>query len=107
MHYVADLHLHSKYSRAVSQNMTLPIMAQYAMQKGLEILTASDWTHPLWFKEMTQHLEESNEGLYRLKEHEPLQKIQFLLSTEISSIYKEGDKLRRIHNLVFAPSLEV
>jgi len=87
--------------------MTLPVMAQYAKQKGLDILTASDFTHPLWFKEIQNQLEEAGEGIYRLKEHEPLQDIRFLLSTEISSIYKQGDKLRRIHNLVFVPSLAV
>ena len=58
MQYVTDLHLHSKYSRAVSQDMVLPIMARYARQKGLDILTASDWTHPLWFKEIQSQLEE-------------------------------------------------
>src|SRR6185369_2890579 len=107
MHYVCDFHLHSKYSRAVSPNMTLPVMAQFALQKGLDILTASDWTHPLWFKEIQTLLEEAGEGVYRLKEAGPQQKILFLLSTEISSIYKQGDKLRRIHNLIFVPSIEV
>ncbi len=110
MHYVTDLHLHSKYSRAVSQSMTLPTMAQYALQKGLDILTASDWTHPLWFKEISQQLEEAGEGIYKLKNEKGEireKEILFLLSTEISSIYKQGDKLRRIHNLIFVPSLEI
>lgn len=91
--------------------MTLPVMAQYAIQKGLDILTASDFTHPLWFKEITQQLEEAGEGVYKLKEgvggKEGIEEILFLLSTEISSIYKQGDKLRRIHNLIFVPSLEI
>jgi uncharacterized protein (TIGR00375 family) len=86
--------------------MNLPVMAQYGLQKGFDILTTSDWTHPLWFKEIGLQLEEAGEGVYRLKEHEPLQKIRFILSTEISSIYKQGDKLRRIHNLIFVPNLE-
>lgn len=104
MHFVADFHLHSKYSRAVSPQMTLPVMAQYARQKGLDILTASDFTHPLWFKEIQEQLQEAGEGVYQLKgESSPL----FILSTEISSIYKQGDKLRRIHNLIFVPSLAV
>ena len=119
MQFVADLHLHSKYSRAVSPRMTLPVMADYARKKGLDILTASDFTHPLWFKEISSQLEESAEGLYKIKDQisppkadqpwaENDQKnIKFLLSTEISSIYKQGDKLRRIHNLVFAPNLSV
>lgn len=85
--------------------MTLPVMEQYAAQKGLDILTASDWTHPLWFKEISQQLEPATEGMYKLKGQ--AKEVLFLLSTEISSIYKQGDKLRRIHNLVFVPSLEV
>jgi uncharacterized protein (TIGR00375 family) len=112
MHFVSDLHLHSKYSRAVSQSMTLPVMAQYATQKGIDILTASDFTHPLWFKELQGQLEEAGEGMYKLKVQpfdsaQSKKEVLFLLSTEISSIYKQGDKLRRIHNLIFVPSLAV
>lgn len=115
MQYVADLHLHSKYSRAVSQEMVLPTMAKYAQQKGLDILTASDWTHPLWFKEIQNQLEEKNEGMYTLKSQVTSPKSQvdaeketlFILSTEISSIFTQNGKLRRIHNLVFAPNLKV
>jgi uncharacterized protein (TIGR00375 family) len=87
--------------------MTLTVMAQYAAQKGIDILTASDFTHPLWFKEISNLLEEAEEGMYKLKEPQQEKEIRFLLSTEISSIYKQGDKLRRIHNLIFVPSLEV
>lgn len=108
MQIVADLHLHSRYSRAVSQNMILPTMAQYAVAKGLDLLTASDWTHPLWMKEIQTLLEEKSEGVYQLKSGtDQMKKISFVLSVEISSIYKQGDKLRRIHNLVFAPSFTV
>lgn len=107
MQYVTDLHLHSKYSRAVSKYMTLPVMAQVAKQKGLDILTASDFTHPLWFKELTLLLEEEYEGIYILKtDKQAPRKTHFVLSTEISCIYKQGDKVRRIHNLIFAPNLE-
>jgi uncharacterized protein (TIGR00375 family) len=107
MHYVTDLHLHSKYSRAVSPQMTLPVMASYARQKGIDILTAADFTHPVWFKEIQAQLEETTEGLYKLKVESGKLKdtkdVLFMLSTEISSIYKQADKLRRIHNLVFVP----
>lgn len=112
MQVVADLHLHSKYSRAVSQNMTLPTMAEYAIQKGIDLLTVSDWTHPLWQKEIETHLEEAGEGVYGLKgtegskEPKGTREIRFIFSTEISSIYKQGGKLRRIHSLVFVPNFE-
>ncbi len=106
MQYVTDLHLHSKYSRAVSPQMNLQTMAQLALQKGLDVLSAADFTHPIWFKEISEQLEQAEEGLYTLKGNEDLSKIRFMLSTEISSIYKQGDKLRRIHNLIFVPSLE-
>ncbi|MCL5113810.1 MAG: endonuclease Q family protein [Patescibacteria group bacterium] len=107
MNFVADLHLHSKYSRAVSQAMVLPEMAKWASTKGIDILSAADFTHPLWLRELKIQLEEASEGLYALKSQADKQKQPlFLLSTEIASIYKQGDKLRRIHNLVFAPSIE-
>lgn len=110
MTFVADLHLHSKYSRAVSQNMVLPEMARWASLKGLDIISASDFTHPLWLRELKSQLKEASEGLYILKSQITNDKSQsralFLLSTEISSIYKQGEKLRRIHNLVFAPNFE-
>lgn len=104
MQYVTDLHLHSRFSRAVSKNMTLPVMAQCAKQKGIDVLSASDFTHPLWLKEMKNQLSEKEEGFYSLKQHEAYNAISFILSTEISCIYKQGGKLRRIHNLVLMPS---
>ena len=105
MHYVTDLHLHSKYSRAVSQDMILSTMSRIAKIKGLDILSAADWTHPLWFKEIQAQLTEAGEGIYSLKsDAKEEEKTHFILSTEISSIYKDKDKLRRIHNLVFAPN---
>lgn len=83
-------------------------MAAYARQKGIDLLTAADFTHPVWFKEIQALLEESGEGVFKLKSREIKheKEILFLLSTEISSIYKQGDKLRRIHNLIFVPSFE-
>lgn len=106
MQVIADLHLHSKYSRAVSQSMILQTMAQYGLEKGLQLLTASDWTHPVWLKEISALLEEADDGVFRLKSGtEQTRSVRFVLSTEISSIYKQGEKIRRIHNLVFVSSL--
>ncbi len=107
MQITSDLHLHSKYSRAVSPQMILPTMSQVALEKGLQLLSASDWTHPVWFKEISGLLDEAGEGVYKLNiGTEQMQSIRFVLSTEISSIYKQGGKLRRIHNLIFVSSLE-
>ena len=103
MEIIADLHLHSKYSRAVSGRMTVPQIAEWGRKKGIGLLATADWTHPLWLKELRANLVEAGEGIYKSKtQNSPY----FLLSTEISSIYSQGGKLRKIHNLVFAPSFE-
>lgn len=102
---VVDLHLHSKYSRAVSPQMTPPVMAQYGKQKGIDVLATGDFTHPLWLREIRNYLEDAEEGLYKIKNPASGQEAtRFLLSVEIASIYSQGGKGRRIHNLVFAPS---
>lgn len=121
MPYVTDFHLHSKYSRAVSPDMTMPTMARMAAIKGLDILSIPDWTHPLWMKEVLLQIEEAGSGIYKLKqsakgpstslrvdnEEQRGKKTLFIFATEISSIYKDKNKLRRIHNLIFAPNTEV
>ncbi|NMC36556.1 DNA helicase UvrD [Candidatus Beckwithbacteria bacterium] len=104
MQLVADLHLHSKYSRAVSKNMTLPIMAKMAKVKGIDLLATGDFTHPLWIRELESQLEETKQGIYRVKSES--EGALYILGTEISCIYSQGGKGRRIHILVFAPNLE-
>lgn len=103
MKYVADLHLHSRYSRAVSSQMTLPVMADYATKKGINILTTGDFTHPLWFREITTQLKESGEGVYQVKGN---QSLNYILTVEVSCIYSQGGKARRIHCLIFAPDIQ-
>lgn len=105
MEYVCDLHLHSKYSRAVSPSMNLETMAFWATKKGLNVLSTGDWTHPMWIREIKQNLKEAEEGLFRLKT-DKTSSMRFLLSVEISSIYSQGGQVRRIHNLIFSPSIE-
>lgn len=105
MDYVADLHLHSKYSRAVSKDMVLPVMATWAKKKGINILSTGDWTHPLWLREIREQLEESSKGLFRLK-GDKKNELQFLLSVEVASIYSQGGKVHRIHNLLFSSSFQ-
>src|SRR3989344_1869215 len=104
MQIVADLHLHSKYSRAVSPSMTLPVMAKFAKQKGINLLTTGDFTHPLWLREIKDALKEEGEGVFALKKEDI--ETRFILSVEVSSIYSQGGKVRRIHSLLFAPSIE-
>jgi len=106
MSLVADLHLHSKYSRAVSQNMVLPTMARMAKIKGIDLLATGDFTHPLWIKELDSQLQEVSEGIYAVKNGEQSGSLaRYILGTEISCIYSQGGKGRRIHVLVFTPNL--
>jgi len=102
MQIIADLHLHSKYSRAVSQKMELAEIANWSKRKGIDLVATGDWTHPIWLKSIKTDLVESASGLYSLKKDDP---VKFILSTEISSIYTQGNQVRRIHNLIFSPSI--
>ena len=67
MHIVADLQLHSRYSRAVSPQMTIPNLSFWAKQKGIGLIATGDWTHPLWFREIEENLEELGNGLLKIK----------------------------------------
>ncbi len=108
MKIVADLHIHSKYSRAVSQEMNLENIDIWARKKGIQVMGTGDFTHPQWFNEIKTKLKPSEEGLFNLKSQISNLKSQtrFMLTTEISSIYSKAGKARRIHNLIFAPSIE-
>jgi uncharacterized protein (TIGR00375 family) len=104
MRLITDWHIHSKYSRACSKALELPTIAKWCARKGIDVAATGDWTHPAWFAHLEEHLVERESGIYRLKDDSS--KARFMLVTEISQIYKKGDKTRRIHNLVFSPSLE-
>jgi len=101
MQIIADLQLHSKYSRAVSQKMNLEEIAKWSTYKGIDLVATGDWTHPLWFQEIKEKLREVSPGIFQIKN---FPKTRFFLSTEISSIYSQGGKVRRVHNLIFSPS---
>ena len=105
MKIIADLQLHSRFSRAVSSQMVVSVISQWAKKKGIGLVATGDWTHPIWLRELKSTLEEAQEGVYRLRgesEDAPL----FFLSTEVSSIYSQGGKTRRIHTLIFAPNFD-
>jgi uncharacterized protein (TIGR00375 family) len=105
MKFIADLHLHSKYSRATSQEMEVKALAQWAKRKGIKLLGTGDFTHPLYFLDLKSKLNPLGNGLFVLKE-EP-DGTHFMLTVEVSNMYSQGGKSRRIHTLIFAPSFEV
>jgi uncharacterized protein (TIGR00375 family) len=99
--FIADLHIHSKYSRATSKAMDLPNLAKWAKIKGIDLLGTGDFTHPDWLKHLKAHLKPVKDaGLFTYDG------IHFMLSAEISSIYSKNGKCYRIHNLIFAPDFE-
>ncbi len=104
MQVVADLHIHSKYSRACSKDLVLEKIDEYCQMKGVDIIATADFTHPLWFKELKDKLVETESGLYQLRNSKF--KTRFLCATEISCIYSKGGKVRRLHIVVLAPNLE-
>lgn len=112
MLYYTDLHIHSKYSRATSKSCNLEELALWAKKKGLSLISTGDFTHPAWFNEIKDKLVPAGEGVYRLRPdiEKELQlgenPVKFLLSVEISTIYKKGDKTRKVHHVVFVPNIE-
>ncbi len=104
MQYIADLHIHSKYSRACSKSLELEIIEQWCEKKGVDIIATADFTHPLWFKNLKSKLVESEPGLYKLKGSKS--KVRFFNATEVACIYSKGGKVRRLHIVIFAPNLE-
>ncbi len=122
MNYIADLHVHSHYSRATSKASNLYGLAAWAAVKGIGVVGTGDFTHPGWFAHLHDCLEPAEPGFFRLKP-EPgrdwsqwlppglrpataPESTRFVLSAEISSIYKRGDKVRKVHNLLYAPDFD-
>lgn len=101
MKFIADLHIHSKYSRATSKDMELEGLSHWAKLKGIDLLATGDFTHPLWLAELKKKLKPAEDGLFAYNG------VRFILNVEISSIYSKNGKTRKIHNLVFAPSFEI
>ena len=101
---IADFHLHSKYSRACSKDLDIKNLEKWGRIKGVDILGTSDYTHPKWITELKTNLTEDPEekGIYVSEGGQ-----RFILSTEISLMYSEGGRGRRIHNVILAPSFEV
>ena len=99
--FVADLHIHSPYAFACSKNLTLDNLAAGARRKGIDLLATGDFTHPIWADSLDSQLTACGDGLYEYGG------IRFVPGTEISCVYRQGGRTRRIHVLVLVPTLEV
>lgn len=110
--FYADLHIHSCYARATSRDCDLPHLDLWARKKGIGLVGTGDFTHPAWRRELWEQLAPAEEGVYQLKKEfrlpweGPGESPRFLVTGEISSIYRQGGKTRKVHNLLLLPSLE-
>ncbi|MBU0758792.1 MAG: endonuclease Q family protein [Candidatus Omnitrophica bacterium] len=101
MRFIADFHIHSKYSRATSPQMEVKTLSEFAKLKGISLLGTGDFTHHLWLEELKDTLKDSGNGFFEYNG------VSFILTAEISSIYSKGGRVRKIHNVVFAPSFKI
>ncbi|HOZ36215.1 MAG TPA: endonuclease Q family protein [bacterium] len=120
MRIIADLHIHSRFSRACSRDLVLEKIDETCRAKGVNVIGTGDFTHPEWFKEMKERLVEKKRGLYVIKSQVPnpkfkinsklqisnLEQTRFICSAEIACIYSKGGKCRRLHVVILAPGLE-
>ena len=111
--FIADLHIHSKYSRATSGDCDLPHLDLWARKKGIHLVGTGDFTHPKWRQEISEMLSPLGNGFYALKEEYRLPCAvpgaippQFVLSSEISTIYKRDNKTRKVHHVILLPDLD-
>lgn len=113
----ADLHVHSKHSRATSRDLDLEHLAWWACRKGIAVVGTGDCVHPAWLAELKDKLIPDGSGLFRLRPelmaevHRTLPascrgEVRFMLSTEISTIYKKGEKTRKVHHLIYLPDFD-
>lgn len=100
MRFIADLHIHSKFSRATSPNMTVGSIAEYAELKGIKLMGTGDFTHPEWLSILKEKLKPTYNGLFTYRN------TYFILSVEVNNTYVKDGRLRRVHNLIFSPSFD-
>ena len=100
MEFIADFHIHSRFSRATSRDMDVKHLAEWAKLKGITLMGTGDFTHHLWLEELKAYLEDLGNGLFKYQD------IYFILTSEISSIYSKKGKTYRVHNLIFSPSFK-
>ncbi|HUJ45227.1 MAG TPA: UvrD-helicase domain-containing protein [Opitutaceae bacterium] len=118
MPFYADLHVHSKYSRATSGDLDFYHLTLWAKKKGVTVVGTGDFTHPAWMASIREELVPAEPGLFRLRDNleaavaaelgpcaAAVAPVRFLLEVEISTIYKQGDRVRKVHHLLYAPDL--
>jgi len=114
MRFIADLHIHSHYSLATSKQLIPEYLDYWARLKGISVVGTGDFTHPGWVEELKEKTEPAEEGLFKLKKKYRKktnlpsvqsfnEEVRFILSAEISSIYKKNGKVRKVHNVLLAP----
>lgn len=101
MQFIADFHIHSKYSRATSPNMDVESIAKFAKIKGIALVGTGDFTHPVWLKELREKLRPLGNGLF------DYDGTLFMLTSEVNNVFNKGGKTKQIHNILFAPSFEI
>ncbi len=104
MKFIADFHLHSKYSRATSKDMDLENLDKWAKIKGIKVLGTGDFTHPEWLKSLKENLKPAEPGLFKFKKNDS--GTRFILTSEISCIYSKKNRVRKIHVIIFSPSFD-
>jgi uncharacterized protein (TIGR00375 family) len=103
---IADLHIHSRFSRATSKKMTITEISRFAKIKGLKVVGTGDFTHPKWYSELSNELTEvSGTSLYSSKKH-PESPVRYMITAEVCTIYNVDERSKKIHHVVFTPSLE-
>jgi len=106
MRIIADLHIHSRFSRATSQKMNIDEITRFAKVKGLNLLGTGDFTHPKWLEELKRDLVEVQEiGLYKPTK-DPMSPIHFIIAGEVSTIFTFQNNVKKIHHVILTPNIE-
>ncbi|MEU8377609.1 endonuclease Q family protein [Streptosporangium sp. NPDC048865] len=118
MRFHADLHIHSKYARACSRDSDLEHLTWWARRKGIALMGTGDFTHPAWFEHLRENLVPAEPGLFRLRDERAVDalgpppagvspgQVRFMLSSEVSTIYRRGERTRKLHHLIYMPGLD-
>jgi len=99
--FIADFHIHSMYSRATSKDMDIEHLNKAAKLKGIDLVGTGDFTHPVWLNDLKRTLIPQEDGLYKYKD------TLFVLTTEVSNVFFKRGRVKKVHNLIFAPNFYV